>query len=165
MRALYLIPGMVCLFLGGIFLLVFRSSRIKQQTIDRDVRGQTWGRLVDTGSRTERNYENRPHTVYYGIYEYDTADGQHISSASEYNYHTPQSVPGTKGNMVKVLYNPKNPTEFILPEEKEAFQEIWPKLKKPGIGLTVLGIILTIAAVAAMLGVFDPLFDSLLGQM
>ena len=165
MRALYLIPGMVCLFLGGIFLLIFRSSRIKQQTMDHDLRAQTWGRLADTGSKTERDYENRLRTVYYGIYEYDTADGQHISSASQYSYHTPQDVPGTKGNMVKVLYNPKNPTEFILPEEKDAFQAIWPKFKKTGIGLTVLGIILTIAAVAAMLGVFDPLFDTFLSQL
>ena len=165
MRALYLIPGLICLFLGGVFLLIFRSSRVRQQTMDRDLRAQTWGRLVDTGSRTERDYENRLRTVYYGIYEYDTADGQHISSASEYGYHMAQDVPGTKGNMVKVLYKPKQPAEFVLPEEKEAFQAIWPKFRKTGIGLTVLGMILTIAAVAAMLGIFDPLFDSLLGQM
>ena len=54
MRALYLIPGLVCLFLGGIFLLVYRSSRIKQETTNRDVTAQTWGRLVDTESKTER---------------------------------------------------------------------------------------------------------------
>ena len=165
MRVLYLIPGLVCLFLGGVFLLFFRSSRNKQETIDREITAQTWGRLVDTESRTERDYENRTRTVYYGIYEYDTADGQHVSSAADYSYHTLQNVPGTQGNTVRVLYNPKKPDEFILPEEQAAFKAIWPKFKKTGIGLTVLGAVLTLAAVAAIFGVFDPLFDTLLSQM
>ena len=165
MRALYLIPGLVCLFLGGIFLLVYRSSRIKQETTNRDVTAQTWGRLVDTESKTERDYKNRARTVYYGIYEYETADGQHISSASGYSYHTLQDVPGTQGNAVKLLYNPKKPDEFILPEEQAAFKAIWPQFRKTGIGLTILGIVLTAAAVAALLGIFDLLFDTLLSQM
>ena len=165
MRALYLIPGLVCLFLGGIFLLIYRSSRIKQETTDRDVTAQTWGRLVDAESRTERDYKNRARTVFYGIYEYETADGQHISSASDYSYHTLQDVPGTEGNAVKLLYNPKKPTEFILPEEQAAFKAIWPQFRKTGFGLTVLGAVLILAAVAAILGVFDPLFDTLMSQM
>ena len=165
MKALYLIPGLVCLFLGAVFLLLFRSSRNKQDTIERNNTAQAWGRLVDTESRTERDYENRQRTVYYGIYEYDTADGQHISSASDYSYHTLQDVPGTKGNTVKLLYNPKSPTEFILPEEQAAFKAVWPQFRKTGIGLTILGIVLTAAAVAAILGLFDPLIDALLSQM
>ena len=165
MKALYLILGLVCLFLGAVFLLLFRSSRNKQETLDRNNTAQAWGRLVDTESRTERDYENRQRTVYYGIYEYDTVDGQHISSASDYSYHTLQDVPGTKGNTVKLLYNPKKPTEFILPEEQAAFKAIWPQFRKTGIGLTILGIVLTAAAVAAILGLFDPLFDTLLSQM
>ena len=165
MKALYLIPGLVCLFLGAVFLLLFRSSRYKQDTIERNNTAQAWGRLVDTESRTERDYENRQRTVYYGIYEYDTVDGQHISSASDYSYHTLQDVPGTKGNTVKLLYNPKKPDEFILPEEQAAFKAIWPQFRKTGIGLTILGIVLTAAAVAAILGLFDPLFDTLLSQM
>ena len=165
MKALYLIPGLVCLFLGAVFLLLFRSSRYKQDTIERNNTAQAWGRLVDTESRTERDYENRQRTVYYGIYEYDTADGQHISSASDYSYHTLQDVPGTKGNAVKLLYNPKSPTEFILPEEQAAFKAVWPQFRKTGIGLTVLGAVLTLAAVAALLGVFDPLFDTLMSRM
>lgn len=165
MRALYLIPGFVCLFLGGVFLLIYRSSRNKQETTNRDITAQTWGRLVDTESRTERDYENRARTVYYGIYEYETADGQHISSASGYSYHTLQDVPGTQGNTVKLLYNPKKPDEFILPEERAAFKAIWPQFRKTGIGLTVLGAVLTLAAVAAILSVFDPVFDTLLSRM
>ena len=165
MKALYLIPGLVCLFLGAVFLLLFRSSRNKQDTIERNNTAQAWGRLVDTESRTERDYENRQRTVYYGIYEYDAADGQHISSASDYSYHTLQDVPGTKGNTVKLLYNPKSPTEFILPEEQAAFKAVWPQFRKTGIGLTILGIVLTAAAVAAILGLFDPLIDALLSQM
>ena len=165
MRALYLIPGLVCLFLGGIILLIYRSSRIKQETTERDITAQTWGRLVDTESRTELDYKNRARTVYYGIYEYETADGQHISSVSGYSSHTLQDVPGTQGNAVKLLYNPKKPDEFILPEEQAAFKAIWPQFRKTGIGLTILGIVLTAAAVAALLGIFDPLFDTLLSQM
>ncbi len=65
-------------------------------------------------------------TAGYGIYEYDNADGQHISSASDYSYHTLQDVSGTQGNTVKLLYNPKKPTEFILPEEQAAFKAIDP---------------------------------------
>ena len=109
--------------------------------------------------------EHNGEVVYYGIYEYETADGQHISSASGYSYHTLQDVPGTQGNAVKLLYNPKKPDEFILPEEQAAFKAIWPQFRKTGIGLTVLGAVLTLAAVAALLGVFDPLFDTLMSRM
>ena len=70
MRALYLIPGLVCLFLGAVFLLVFRSSRIRQETEEHSLTAQTWGRLAGTGNRINRNYENRARTVYFGIYEY-----------------------------------------------------------------------------------------------
>ena len=162
MRALYLIPGLVCLFLGIVFLLLFRNSRIRQETSDRSLTAQTWGRLAGTGDRIERNYENRAHTVYYGIYEYDTVDGQHISSASDFGYCVPGDIPGTQGNPVKILYNPNHPVEFVLPEEQAISKTIWPVFKKTGIGLTVLGVVLLSMAVAAILGVFDPLLDSLL---
>ena len=63
MRALYLIPGLVCLFLGGIFLLVYRSSRIKQETTDRDVTAQTWGGL--SIRKAKRNVTIRIERVPY----------------------------------------------------------------------------------------------------
>ena len=165
MRALFLIPGLTCLLLGVVFQLVYRNGRARQEACDRSQTGEAWGRLTGTGERTEWDIDNRSRTVHYGIYEYDTADGQHISSASDYSYHTLQDVPGTKGNTVKLLYNPKKPTEFILPEEQAAFKAIWPQFRKTGIGLTVLGAVLTLAAVAALLGVFDPLFDTLMSRM
>lgn len=163
MRALYLIPGLVCLFLGTVFLLVFRTSRIRQETEEHSLTAQTWGRLAGTGNRINRNYENRARTVYFGIYEYDTADGQHISSAAGFCYSRPEDIPGTKGNMVKILYNPQKPVEFVLPEEQAVARTVWPIFRKIGIGLTALGVLLTVVAIAAMIGLFDPLFAGLLG--
>ena len=162
MRALYLIPGLTCLFLGGVFLLVFRSGRTKQETSERSLTGQAWGRLTETGERVDRDIKNRSHTVYFGIYEYDTADGQHISSASAFGYYSPEVVPGAQGKMVKLRYNPKNPTEFALEEEQDISKTVWPKFRKVGIGLMILGILLTAGAVAAILGVFDPLLEGLM---
>ena len=164
MRALYLIPGLVCLFLGAVFLLVFRSSRVRQEVSERSMTAQAWAKLAGTGSRPEYDYENRSHIVHYGIYEYDTADGQHISSASDFGYYDPKDIPGTRGNMVKVRYNPREPAEFALSEEQAVAKTIWPKFKKTGILLTFLGIVLTAAGVAAILGLFDSLPDSLLSQ-
>lgn len=162
MQLLYLVPGLVCLFLGVVFLLLFRSSRLKQEASDRSITAQAWGRLVDTGERIERNYENQAHTVYFGVYEYETADGQHLSSASAFGYYDPKVVPGADGKMVKIRYNPNRPTEFVLPEEEAISKSVWPKLRKIGIGLTVLGVLLAAVAAAAIFGFFDPLFDSLM---
>lgn len=165
MRVLYLIPGFACLFIGCVFLLVFRYILQKQEPLDRSIRGQTWGKLAGMESRTERNYENRAHTVYFGIYEYDTADGQHISSTSDFGCYAPEEVPGSQGNMVKIHYNPENPAEFALSEEQAMAKAIWPKFKKTGVTLTVLGILLTLVAFAAILGFFDLLVGNLFGQV
>ena len=64
MRALFLIPGVVCLLLGGIFILVFRRSDILTRESERSMTAQSWAQLVEMGSRTEYNDENRSHTVY-----------------------------------------------------------------------------------------------------
>ncbi len=164
MRALILIPGVVCLFLGGIFLLVFRRSDILARASERSMTEQCWAQLVDMGSRTEYNYENRSHTVYYGVYEFDSADGQHISSASDFGYCNPKDVPGTQGNLVKVCYNPKAPTEFALLEEQAVAKTVWPKFRKVGFILSLLGILLTAAAIAVMLGLLNPFAGDLINQ-
>ena len=162
MSVLYLIPGLVCLVLGGAFILVFQYLQNKQETRDSSITVPTWGQLVDTGERTEYNYENRAHTVYFGIYEFDTLDGQHISAASNFGYYGPNRIPGTQGKMVKIFYNPDNPTEFALQEEEDLSKTIWPTFRKVGILLTVIGIVVTAVTVAAMLGAFNHLLDSLL---
>ena len=164
MRALFFIPGVVCLFLGGSFLLAFRRSVILARASERSLTAQSWARLVDMGSRTEYNYENRSHIVYYGVYEFDTADGQHISSASDFGCCNPKDVPGTQGNLVKVCYNPKAPTEFALSEEQAVAKTVWPKFRKVGFILSVFGILLTAAAIAVTLGLFDSLADGLITQ-
>ena len=163
MRAFYLIPGFVCLFIGGIFLLICRWSRIKQETADVNLTGRTWARLTGTGERMEWDYNNRSHIVYYGVYEYDTADGQHISSASEFNYHDLKSIPGAQGRMVSIRYDPENPAAFDLEEEQDITRSALPKYRKIGIRMMILGGLLAIAAVAAMLGAFDKLIAGILG--
>ena len=155
MRFLFLISGLTCLFLGGVFLLVSRSSRIRYETTEQRFTGRAWARLAGTDSRTERDIKNRAHTVYFGIYEYDTADGQHVSSASEFGYHDEQCIPGTHGNMVKVCYDPRKPTDFALPEEQAVALSVWPIFKRIGIGLTILGVLLSLAAATVILGFFN----------
>ena len=164
MSALYLVPGLACLFVGGIFLLVYRSSRIRQDTLEQQFTARAWAKLADTESGTEYNYENRPRTVYYGIYEFDTVDGQHIFSASEFTYHDPKDIPGTQGNMVKIRYDPQKPTDFSLPEEEAIAKDVWPAFRKIGIGMIILGVVLTAAAAAAILGFFGPFAAELLRQ-
>ena len=161
MEGLYLIPGLVCLFLGVVFHLVFRYGCSRQEEMDRTIKGQTWGKLTGTGSRTEYDYNNRSRTMYYGIYEYQAADGRHYSSASDFGYSNPDDVPGTGGNMVKILYDPDKPTVFVIPEEKAISIGVWSSFRKPGILLTIIGILLTVAAVAGILGFFDPILKSL----
>ena len=162
MRALFFIPGLACLFIGVMFLLVYRHSSIADEASERSKVAQGWAKLADTGSRLEYNYENRSRTVYYGVYEYDTVDGQHISSASDFGYGNPKDIPGTQGNMVKIRYDPNNPTEFVLLEEQAVSGSVLPSFRKVGILLSVLGILFTAAAVAAISGLFDSLLNGLI---
>ncbi len=163
MKVLYCIPGCVCLFLGVVFLLLYRHNHVRQEASERSLTSQAWAKLVDTESRLEYDYDNRRKTVYYGVYEFDSVEG-HISSASNFGYCSPKDIPGARGNMVKILYNPRDPAEFALPEEQAVSATIWPKFKKTGILLTVLGLLFTAAAIAVLLGFFDPILDSLMNQ-
>ena len=162
MKALFFIPGVVCLFIGLVFVLVFRYRTNADEKAERSMIAQGWAKLVDTGSRLEYDYHNRARTVYFGIYEYDAADGQHISSASDFGYGNPNDIPGAQGNMVKVRYNPNSPTEFVLLEEQAVSKTVLPVLRKVGIILLVIGVLLTAAAIAAILGLFDSLLYGLI---
>ena len=124
MSALLFIPGGVCLFLGVVFLLISRYGSTRAEESEHRMTAQGWAKLVDTGTRTEYNYENRARTVHFGVYEYDTTDGQHISSASSFGYGNPKDVPGTGGNMVQVCYNPNDPNEFALLKEQAVSKTI-----------------------------------------
>ena len=161
MSGLWLIPGLACLFLGVVFLLLFRYLRSRQEEMDRTIKAQTWGKLTGTGSRTEYDYNNRSRIVHYGIYEYEAADGRCYSAASGFGYGDPDDIPGTGGNQVKILYNPDRPTEFMLPEEQAVSVSVWPTFKKVGIILTVIGVLLTAVTAAGVLGFFDPILESL----
>ena len=161
MSGLYLIPGLICLLMGAGFLLIFRYSNTKENELGHRVKAKAWAKLTDTGSRIEDRYNNRTYTVYFGIYEYDTDDGQHISSASAFGYTSPDLIPGAKGNMVNILYNPDKPSEFVLPEEQEHTASILPTIRKAGITFIVIGVPLTVLAVAGILGLFDPILKSL----
>ena len=152
MKAMSLFPGLVCLILGVVFLFVFRSSRLRQETMDRNFTSRAWAKLVNTETRTEYDYNNRARTVHYGIYEFDTAAGKHIKGASDFGYAVLEEVPG---GTVEICYNPDNPLEFYLPEEHTIAKATLPKFRKVGIRLTVLGILLTIAAIAFLAGAFD----------
>ena len=161
MSGLYLIPGLVCLVLGAGFLLIFRYSSTKENELGHRVKAKAWAKLTDTGSRIEDEFNNRRRTVYFGIYEYDTDDGQHISSPSAFGYTRPDIIPGAKGNMVNILYNPDKPSEFVLTEEQERTASILPTIRKAGITFIVIGVPLTVLAVAGILGLFDPILKSL----
>ncbi len=41
----FLIFGSVCLFLGGIFFLVFRRSRARHETLSRTLTAEAWAKL------------------------------------------------------------------------------------------------------------------------
>ena len=69
MRALFFIPGVACLFIGVMFLLVYRRSIIADEASERSMNAQGWAKLVDTGSRLAYDYDNRSRTDYqYFLY-------------------------------------------------------------------------------------------------
>lgn len=162
MDALFLIPGAVCMLLGGAFILLFRYSRREQEDTDRRLTSEAWGTLADIEERTEEDIDKRVCTRYYGIYEYDTADKQRVSAAAAFGYYSPEDVPGAQGELVNFLYDPNEPTKIGFPKEREEALSVWPKLRKSGIVLLVIGGILTAAAAAGLLGAFDALFENLL---
>lgn len=63
--------------------------------------------------------------------------------------------------MVKILYDPDKPTEFALAEERAISVSVWPTFKKVGIILMVIGVLLTALTAAGLLGVFDPILESM----
>ena len=159
MKVLYLMPGLICLLLGGIFLFITHHGRLEQETQDRNMTARAWAKLSDAESRVERDLDHKSYTRYFGIYEFDIPDGRHISVASNFGYYDPKVIPGAGGDPVEILYNPKNPNEFAIPEEQTISRSVLPKLKSTGVTLTVIGAILTVAAIAAMLGAFDSLLS------
>ena len=165
MDALFLLPGGVCLLLGIIFLLVARRGQTVTETTERRFIGEAWGRLTGTGQREEGDLNDIDvtRTVYFGIYGYDTADGQHIRSASQASYSDQRKIPGIQGDMVKLRYDPEFPAAFSLQEEQSSFRSFWPQFRKTGIRLMVIGVLLTAVAAAALLGLFGPVLDSLFG--
>ena len=161
MDALFLLPGGICLLLGIIFLLVSRKGQAGQEITDRLLAGEAWGRLTGTGQREEEDFDNIMRTMNFGIYEYDTADGQHISSASRASYTNLKDIPGIQGDMVKLRYDREHPAAFSLQEEQVFSRSFWPAFRKTGIRLTVIGVIVTAVTAAALLGLFDSLLKGL----
>ena len=157
MKALYLVPGLICLLLGCIFTMVARHSRMELEAQDRNMTARAWAKLSDAKSRIERDIDKKSYTRYYGIYEFDTADGRHVTAASHYGYYDPKRLPGAEGVPVEILYNPESPEEFAFPEEQAMTRTVAPEFKSWGVKLTVIGLILTVAAIAGMLGAFDTL--------
>lgn len=162
MNGLFLLPGLICVFLGVVFLLFYRSYSAKQGVADRNITAKTWGKLTITRAKEQWQTENRYHTVYFGVYEYDTEDGQHITSSSGQGYYNPDDIPGAGGKMVNILYNPNKPTEYVIPEEQTTAISVWSGFKKTGITFIVIGILLTVLAAAGLLGLFNSLLMSLL---
>ena len=162
MKLLFLTPGIACLIIGVVFLLLYRYTHNENEDSQRRLTAPAWAKLVRTDNRMEYDYDNKRRTVYYGIYEYDSADGQHISSTSSCRYYVPQDIPGIQGNMVKIYYNPKNPAEYYITEEQAMANKTLPTFKNTGVFMTVLGIILTVAGIAVLLGAFDPILDKLM---
>ena len=62
---------------------------------------------------------------------------------------------------MKILYDPDRPTEFEVAEERAISVSVWPTFKKVGIILMVIGVLLTAVTAAGLLGLFDPILESL----
>ena len=62
---------------------------------------------------------------------------------------------------MKILYDPDRPTEFAVAEERAISVSVWPTFKKVGIILMVIGVLLTAVTAAGLLGLFDPILESL----
>ena len=157
MEMLFLIFAFVCLIIGSVFVLLHRYTQAKYEAQGRDCTGESWATLTGTETRSEMGYNHRIRQVTYGTYHYITADGQNISAVSGFGYSGTESLPGADGRPVKIRYNPKNPEEFIHPEEQVITGSVLPIFRKVGILLLILGIVFSLAAVAAWLGVFDSL--------
>ena len=162
MKFLFLLPGLVCLLMGYVFLQLFRNRLRKEEASARNYTAKARARLVGNGERESIDYKYT-YTVYCGIYEFNTADGQLVSAPSEFSYRSPEQIPGADGETVEICYDPDHPTDFSLTQEQTVSGSVLPSMRKGGITLLVIGGILTAVAAAGLLGAFDSLFKSLLG--
>ena len=152
MSLLFLIFGLTLVGIGVVFIIAFRAAIRRQEEVAQKLTTEGFAVLSGTDTKTDTDIDDHSRTVYYGIYEYDTADGRHISSAANMTYGDPADIPGTKGDRVRILYNSDNPTDFVIPSEQIAVADIWPKLRTIGIGLLAGGVCLTVLAAVFAFG-------------
>ena len=145
MGLLLLIFGVVLTLLGAGFVLGAHFSAKHQAGLEERCVVATQAELVGTTERSEE-YMDRIEVTYHGTYVFLTEDGVRVSAENKSGYARPDEVPGP---VVSILYNPNNPGEFMLQEEKEfvANSNILPGMRRAGIAMLVAGIPLLVAAV------------------
>ena len=144
MGFIFLLFGVVLILIGAAFIVLTRFAEQKQAELEARCTVPTDARLVDHVRRSER-YTDEIRVTYHGVYEYLAEGGLQVRSENENGYGRPENI---SGPTVAILYNPDDPTEFLIPEEHVSISSALPGLRSIGPVLLALGVPLLVAAVA-----------------
>ena len=125
--------------LGLIFLLVAIVIASSQKNKMKVCTSKAIGTIIDVKQRTSISHEHSS-SNYYPVIQYVTADGRTI--VKESSFGGSKSTYKT-GQEMRLLYNPSNPDEFYMPDDKI------PKILKlvfslVGVGMLLIGSITSI---------------------
>ena len=144
MGLIFLFFGVVIIIIGAAFIALTRLAERKQAELKTRCTASADAQLVDYVRKSER-WSDEIRITYHGVYEYVTKDGLQVRSENENGYGRPENITGPT---VTVLYNPAEPTEFLIPSEQVEIFDAFPGLHRVGPKLLAIGIPLLIAAVA-----------------
>jgi hypothetical protein len=109
------------LFFGGVPFLIIGFWFQNSQAQEKATFLETTGTVVDIVQRKERDKADRQITTYAPIVEFSTSNTASSTAKQQHfkgNYGSETAV--TKGEVVKVIYNPKNPVDTArIPLPKE----------------------------------------------
>lgn len=142
MGLILLFFGVVLIIIGAAFIALVRLTERKQAEVKTRCTVKTDAQLVDYVRKSER-WSDEIEITYHGIYEYVTKDGLQVRSENENGYGRPENI---SGPTVTLLYNPAEPTEFLIPSEHASISDALPELERVGPILLAIGIPLLVAA-------------------
>lgn len=142
MGLIFLLFGAVLIIIGVAFILLTRFTEQKQSELKTRCTESTEAQLVDYVRKSE-SWTDEIEITYHGVYEYVTKDGLQVRSENENGYGRPENI---SGPTVTLLYNPAEPTEFLIPSEQVEIFDALPGLRRIGPKLLAIGIPLLIAA-------------------
>ncbi len=143
MGLILLVFGIVLVILGATLMAVGSFAGKEEAEHEQRCTAPAEAELVDTVER-HTEWMDEIDIRHHGVYSFVTADGRRVEAEARTGYGRIDDIPGPRA---AILYNPRDPEEFLFPQERESVAQALPGLRKAGIICLVIGVPLLICSV------------------